>query len=70
MLFTLGDAVFRGYHPVLMRDCTLATELPDEVEELAHTQRMILWMESFLGASATSKDFVAAVEPMVIKTKN
>jgi nicotinamidase-related amidase len=31
LLFTNADAVFRNYCPVLLRDRSLAAELPDDV---------------------------------------
>ena len=61
MFFTLGDAVFRGYSTVLVRDCTLAAELPGEVDNFTNTQRTILWIESILGPSTASEDFIRAV---------
>jgi nicotinamidase-related amidase len=61
VLFTLANAVFLGYNTILVRDGTLATELPDEVEEFKHTQRTTLWIESFLGPSTTSEQFMAAI---------
>jgi nicotinamidase-related amidase len=61
VLFTLANAVFLGYNTILVRDGTLATELPDEVTEFRHTQRTTLWIESFLGPSTTSEQFISAV---------
>jgi nicotinamidase-related amidase len=61
VLFTLASAVFHGYNTILVRNGTLATELPDEVEGFKHTQRTTLWIESFLGPSCTSQDFIRAV---------
>ncbi len=61
VLLTLAHAVFLGYHPILVRDGTLATELPDEVQEFRHTRRTTLWIESFLGPTTTSEQFIAAV---------
>ena len=58
---TLANAVFLGYNTILVRDGTLATELPDEVKEFKHTQRTTLWIESFHGPSTTSDQFIAAV---------
>jgi nicotinamidase-related amidase len=60
VLFTLASAVFRGYNTILVRDGTLATELPAEVQEFRHTQRTTLWIESFLGPSTTSEQFITA----------
>ncbi len=61
VFYTLGDAVFRGYHTILMRDCTLAAELPHEVATFAQTQRTLLWIESILGPTATTADLLQAV---------
>lgn len=58
---TMSDASFRGYRVVLLRDCTLATELPDEIGEFRNTRRTITWIESFLGPSAMSADLVTAL---------
>ena len=60
VFFTLGDAVFRGYHTILMRDCTLAAELPHEVATFTQTQRTIMWIESILGPTATTAELLAA----------
>jgi nicotinamidase-related amidase len=62
VMFTMAGAVFRGYNTILVRDGTLATEIPSEVSEFANTQRTINWIESFLGPSTTSQDFILAVE--------
>ena len=61
VLFTVADAVFRGYHTVLMRDCTLAAELPHEIDTWTQTQRTLLWIETFLSATATTADLLQAV---------
>jgi nicotinamidase-related amidase len=61
VLLTLADAVFRGYRTILFRDGTLATELPEEIGQFSHTQRTTLWIESFLGPTTTSKEFISAV---------
>jgi nicotinamidase-related amidase len=60
VLFTIADAVFRGYFPVLLRDCTLAAELPEEVDTFTQTKRITLWIESILSPTALSSDFLAA----------
>lgn len=59
---TIADAVFRNYKVILLRDCTLASELPDDVEKLRHTQRMILWIETIIGSTVTSSEFIAACQ--------
>lgn len=61
VLLTLADAVFRGYKIVLVRDGTLATELPEEIGQFTHTQRTTLWIESFIGPTTTSKEFISAI---------
>jgi len=61
VFFTLGDAVFRGYHTILLRDATLAAELPNEVDTFAQTQRITLWIESILGPTTTTPEFLAAL---------
>jgi nicotinamidase-related amidase len=67
VLFTIADAVFRGYYPILVRDGTLAPELPDEITDFKQTKRMTTYIESFLGPSTTSKDFIAAIEKSLSK---
>ena len=69
LFYTMGDAVFHGYHALLMRDCTLAVELPDEVETLTQTKRTILRIESLLGPSATAPDFVQAAADCAVGGK-
>jgi nicotinamidase-related amidase len=61
ILFTLADAVFRGYRPILLRDCTLGSELPDEIATFARTRRTVSSIESFIGPSATSADAIRAL---------
>ena len=61
LLSTMIDALYRNYRVILLRDCTLATEtVPEEEATLAFTQRMVLWVETYLGWSSTSRDFIAA----------
>jgi len=60
VLLTLANAVFLGYNTILVRDGTLATELPDEVESFKHTQRTTLWIESFLGPTTTAEQVITA----------
>jgi nicotinamidase-related amidase len=68
VLLTLANAVFLGYQTILVRDGTLATELPDEVEAFKHTQRTTQWIESFLGPSCSSQDFIRAVNFCLLNT--
>ena len=57
---TLADAVFRGYQTVLVRDGTLAADLPDEIDHLARTERTLVWIESFLGPTTTTEAVLQA----------
>lgn len=59
ILFTIADAVFRGYRTILLRDCTLAAELPDEIGTFARTKRTVSSIESFFGPTATAADVIA-----------
>ncbi len=59
MFFTLADAVFRGFEPILFRDCTLAAELPEEVETFANTRRITMWIESILCPTSTVPEFIS-----------
>lgn len=66
VLFTIADAAFRGFQPILVRDCTLGSELPEEVETFANTRRTITSIEGFLGPSTTAGeviDVLAAASP-------
>jgi len=57
---TIADALFRNYKVIFLRDCTLASELPSEVDELRQTKRIILWIETIFGVSSTSDIFINA----------
>jgi nicotinamidase-related amidase len=61
VFFTLADAVFRGYNTILLRDCTLAGELPEEVETFHHTERTIKLIESILGPTTTAPELSRAL---------
>ena len=62
VLFTIADAVFRGYYPVLLRDCTLAAELPEEVDTFTQTKRITLWIESILCPTTTAAEFLQVAQ--------
>ena len=60
---TLIDAFNRNYRIIFLRECTLATEtIPEEEATSAFTRRLILWMETYIGSSSTSEQFIAACE--------
>jgi nicotinamidase-related amidase len=60
LLGTVLDALYRNYDVFLLRDCTLAVDLPGEVETRSFTKRMILWFENAIGVTTTSEDWIAA----------
>jgi ureidoacrylate peracid hydrolase len=55
---TMVDALNRNYEVILLRDCTLASDTPEESEKLAFTTRMITWAEMVVGRTTTSEDFI------------
>jgi len=59
---TMLDALAHNFKVILLRDCTLACELPEELASRSFTQRMLVWFESLIGVSVDSKDFVRACE--------
>lgn len=59
---TLMDAHYRNYRVILLRDCTLACDTPEEQPSRAFTERMTLWHEVLIGPTSTSPDFVAACQ--------
>ncbi|MFW6116623.1 MAG: isochorismatase family cysteine hydrolase [bacterium] len=69
LLGTVLDALYRNLEIILLRDCTLACELPQEIDDLAFTQRMILWFEALVGATADSEAFIAACAGLETKNK-
>jgi nicotinamidase-related amidase len=57
---TMLDALYRDFRVLLLRDCTLACELPAEIEARSFTERMLIWFETMVGMSLDSKDFIQA----------
>jgi len=60
LMTTIIDALWRNYKSVLLRDCTLANDFPEEQDGLLGTQRMVKMMESLYCVSVTSQEFVDA----------
>ena len=61
LLGTLIEAFNRNYRVILLRDCTQGGAITEfERRTDAFTKRMILWMETYIGVSATSTDFISA----------
>jgi hypothetical protein len=46
--------------PELLRDCTLASELPHEIDEMAFTKRILVWFDALVGVTVDSVEFTAA----------
>lgn len=59
---TLMDAHYRNFRVILLRDCTLACDTPEEQPSRAFTRRMTLWHEVLIGPTSTSHDFVTACQ--------
>jgi len=68
LMCTMLDALNLNYEVVLLRDCTLASDLPDEAASLAFTRRMVTWAEMVVGRTTTSVEFIAAAEPLLKNT--
>jgi len=62
LLTTIIDALWRNYKVILLRDCTLANDFPEEQEELLGTQRMVKMMESLYCVSVSSQEFIEAAK--------
>ena len=64
LLATMIDALAYNYDVILLRDCTLATDLEDELESLSFTRRMITWSEMIVGCSTSSQEFINACDQL------
>lgn len=62
LLTTVIDALWHDYKVIVLRDCTLANDMPEEQAELLGTERMIRLMESLYCVSVTSQEFIAALK--------
>ena len=52
----------RGYHCILVRDCTAGMEIAETVKDLTCTKGTIATIEQFLGYTVTSKQLQAALD--------
>ena len=59
LMSTMLDALYRNFKVILLRDCTLAGELPHEIDAMDFTRRMLLWFETLVGVTVESTDFIA-----------
>jgi ureidoacrylate peracid hydrolase len=62
LMTTVIDALWHNYKVILLRDCTLANDFPEEQAEILGTKRMIKMMEALYCVSITSKEFIEAAE--------
>jgi ureidoacrylate peracid hydrolase len=62
LMTTIIDALWRNYKVIMLRDCTLANDFPEEQEELLGTQRMVKMMESLYCVSVTAQEFIEATQ--------
>ncbi|MCK5805984.1 MAG: isochorismatase family protein [Lentisphaeria bacterium] len=60
--YGLPAMVRRGYHGILVRDCTTGMEIADTVETLACTHGTIADIEQFLGYTVTSDELIAGIQ--------
>jgi nicotinamidase-related amidase len=51
----------RGYHTILLRDCTTGMEVADTVEDLTCTRGTIATIEQFLGYTVAAAELIAAL---------
>jgi ureidoacrylate peracid hydrolase len=65
LLGTMLDALNRNYKVILLRDCTLASDTPEEAETSAFTQRMVTWAEMIVGCTTTSADFIRGCDQVI-----
>ena len=65
LLSTMVDAMSLNYEIVLVRDATLAQEMPEDLDELRFTNRLVVLAEYSLGVSTTSAAFIAACKSAV-----
>jgi hypothetical protein len=52
--------MYRNYRVVVLRDCTLAAEFADTVENLEMTRLAVRYYEAMVGFTSTSDQFIEA----------
>ena len=70
LMTTIIDALWHDYKVIMLRDCTLANDFPEEQAELLGTQRMIRMMESLYCVSITSQEFIDAANAFEASTND
>jgi nicotinamidase-related amidase len=69
LMTTIIDALWRNYKVIMLRDCTLANDFPEEQAELLGTQRMVKMLESLYCVSVTSQEFIEATRVFARESK-
>ncbi len=69
LMTTIIDALWLNYKVILLRDCTLANDLPEEQAELLGTQRLVKMLESLYCVSVTSEEFIAAARAFAAEAR-
>lgn len=62
LMTTVIDALWHDYKVIMLRDCTLANDFPEEQAELLGTKRIVQMMEALYCVTITSAEFVAATQ--------
>ena len=57
---TLTEAMYRNYRVILLRDCTAGMECDDTYREMTLTKSFLRFIETHVGYTSTSDDFLAA----------
>lgn len=50
----------RGYRCILLRDATMGVEFPDTLEDRTHTKAALRYIETWVGYTASTSEFIAA----------
>jgi nicotinamidase-related amidase len=70
LMTTIIDALWLNYKVILLRDCTLANDFPEEQAELLGTQRMVKMLEALYCVSVTSEEFIQAAKEFAAGQEN
>ena len=61
---TLTEAMYRNYRVILLRDCTAGMECDDTYREMTLTKSFLRFIETHVGFTSTSEDFLAACQQL------
>jgi nicotinamidase-related amidase len=59
---TLTEAMYRNYRVILLRDCTAGMECDDTYKDMALTRAFVRFVETHVGYTSTSDEFLEALE--------